>query len=65
MTNEKIDYIAEDHLTMIELEVSTGSSWAEREPNEVPESMYAQYMNHLIDQIQLCWEVIRNKEAKQ
>ncbi len=64
MNKEKIEFITEDHATMIEIAGEFGSEYREDMPADVPESCYAQYLNHLLDQTRLCWEIIRNREAK-
>ncbi len=33
--------------------------------SEIPECEFAQYMNELLEQLNLCWSIIRNREAKQ
>jgi len=33
--------------------------------NEFPAHEMAIYMNHIIDQLNMCWGIIRNREAKE
>lgn len=65
MAKEKIDSIAEDYTTTIEYANKHGLEYGEHDPSEIDAYLYAQYLNHLIDQVRLCWDVIRNQVAKQ
>ncbi len=57
------EYITADH-KVVAVTGSIENPVEEIEASEIPESDFAQYLNHLIDQIQMCWEIIRNREAK-
>ncbi len=59
--SEAINYITEDKHAVIETDMS---EFKDCKVEDVPEYLFAEYLNHLIEQIRLCWEVIRNKEAK-
>jgi hypothetical protein len=65
MNEQKICHIEADHTTTVQYPDEDGSENGEHDPSELPESLYAQYMESLIAQMQLCWEVIRNREAKE